>query len=59
MPGTWFAGRRCNGTPGPQDVLFKELGERIRDVRVGPDGSVYLLADHPQGRVLRVVPAEL
>jgi glucose/arabinose dehydrogenase len=46
-----------NGIPGPQDVLFKELGERIRDVRVGPDGAVYLLTDNAQGRVLRVVPA--
>jgi len=42
------------GTPGPQDVLFKELGERIRDVRMGPDGAVYLLTDNPNGRVLRV-----
>ena len=46
-----------NGQPGPQEVLFQELGERMRDVRVGPDGAVYLLTDHPQGRVLRVVPA--
>lgn len=45
-----------NGVPGPQDVLFKELGERMRDVRMGPDGAVYLLTDNPQGRVLRVVP---
>lgn len=48
-----------DGTPGPQDVLFKELGERIRDVRMGPEGAVYLLTDNPQGRVLRVVPASL
>lgn len=46
-----------NGTPGPQEVLFKELGERLRDVRVGPDGAVYLLTDNPQGRVLRVAPS--
>ncbi|MBY0490345.1 MAG: PQQ-dependent sugar dehydrogenase [Gemmatimonadaceae bacterium] len=46
-----------NGTPGPQELLFKELGERLRDVRVGPDGAVYLLTDSPQGRVLRVMPA--
>jgi glucose/arabinose dehydrogenase len=46
-----------NGVPGPQDVLFKELGERMRDVRMGPDGAVYLLTDNPQGRVLRAVPA--
>lgn len=45
------------GTPGPQELLFKELGERLRDVRVGPEGAVYLLTDSPQGRVLRVVPA--
>lgn len=44
------------GSPGPQELLFKELGERLRDVRVGPDGAVYLLTDSPQGRVLRVVP---
>lgn len=45
------------GTPGPQEVLFQELGERIRDVRAGPDGAIYLLTDSPDGRVLRVVPA--
>lgn len=45
------------GVPGPQEVLFQELGERIRDVRAGPDGAIYLLTDSPDGRVLRVVPA--
>jgi glucose/arabinose dehydrogenase len=33
------------------------LGERIRDVRQGPDGLVYVLTDDGNGRVLRVVPA--
>lgn len=47
----------AGGTPGPQDVLFTELGERIRDVRVGPDGALYLLTDSADGRVLRVLPA--
>ncbi|WP_249975829.1 PQQ-dependent sugar dehydrogenase [Vreelandella olivaria] len=37
--------------------LFGELEERIRDVRVGPDGAIYLLTDNPEGRVLRVTPA--
>jgi glucose/arabinose dehydrogenase len=45
------------GVPGPQEILFQELGERIRDVRAGPDGAIYLLTDNPNGRVLRVVPA--
>jgi aldose sugar dehydrogenase len=37
-------------------VLFQELGERLRDVRVGPDGALYLLSDSAEGRVLRVRP---
>jgi len=38
-----------------QVSLFKELGQRIRDVRVHPDGSIYILTDSDQGKVLRVV----
>lgn len=30
---------------------------RIRDVRVGPDGLVYLLTDQPNGAILRLEPA--
>jgi glucose/arabinose dehydrogenase len=44
------------GVPGPQELLFQEVGERIRDVRAGPDGAIYLLTDSPNGRVLRVLP---
>ncbi|MDP3521888.1 MAG: PQQ-dependent sugar dehydrogenase [Hydrogenophaga sp.] len=47
----------AKGLPGPQELLFQEVGERIRDVRTGPDGAIYLLTDSPNGRVLRVVPA--
>lgn len=39
-----------------EEVLLR--GEnRIRDVRQGPDGAVWLLTDDPQGEVLRVAPA--
>ena len=41
---------------GEQRVL-QPLGERIRDVRQGPDGHLYLLTDESQGAVLRVEPA--
>ncbi len=34
--------------------LLGELGARIRDVRVGPDGSVYLLTDEAEGRLMRI-----
>jgi glucose/arabinose dehydrogenase len=40
-----------------EEKLLTDLGERIRDVRNGPDGAIWLLTDHPEGRVLRVVPA--
>lgn len=33
------------------------LGQRIRDVRQGPDGAVYLLTDQPNGEILRLTPA--
>lgn len=46
-----------DGRPVDQEILFTELGERIRDVRSGPDGALYLLTDSVDGRVLRVVPA--
>ncbi|QBK05733.1 PQQ-dependent sugar dehydrogenase [Hylemonella gracilis] len=35
----------------------KAIGQRVRDVRQGPDGFIYVLTDHPQGRLLRLVPA--
>lgn len=34
--------------------LLKDLGARIRDVRLGPDGYLYLLTDSPSGKLLRV-----
>lgn len=40
-----------------QERLLEGLGERIRDVRQGPDGFLYLLSDAPDGKLLRVRPA--
>jgi glucose/arabinose dehydrogenase len=36
--------------------LLAELGERIRDVRQGPDGWLYVLTDQAQGRLIRLLP---
>jgi glucose/arabinose dehydrogenase len=36
--------------------LLENLGKRIRDVRQGPDGFVYVLTDGSNGEVLRVLP---
>lgn len=39
-----------------EERLLGDLGKRIRDVRVGNDGNVYVLTDEPDGQLLRVVP---
>ncbi|MDO9073990.1 MAG: PQQ-dependent sugar dehydrogenase [Rubrivivax sp.] len=37
-----------------REALLRELRERIRDVRQGPDGWLYLLTDSGNGQLLRV-----
>ncbi len=37
-----------------EESLLKGLGERIRDVRVAPDGSVWVTTDDAAGKVIRV-----
>lgn len=35
-----------------------ELGHRIRDVRIGPDGAIWMVTDHADGAVLRLTPQD-
>ncbi|MFD1912996.1 PQQ-dependent sugar dehydrogenase [Halodurantibacterium flavum] len=35
-----------------------EIGRRIRDVQVGPDGAIWVLTEHEDGEVLRLTPQE-
>ena len=39
-----------------EERLLEDRGERIRDVRVGPDGTVYVLTDAENGRLLALTP---
>ncbi|QDQ73023.1 PQQ-dependent sugar dehydrogenase [Pseudoluteimonas lycopersici] len=39
-----------------EERLLDELGARIRDVRAGADGNLYVLTDEDDGKLLRVVP---
>lgn len=41
-----------------RESLLRDLRQRIRDVRQGPDGLIYALADEKEGAVLRLEPAE-
>jgi glucose/arabinose dehydrogenase len=49
--------RPFDGKVRRESKLLPDLDERVRDVRQGPDGYIYLLTDHPQGRLLRLEPA--
>ena len=39
-----------------EERLLQDLGERIRDVRLGPDGNLYLVTDEDDGKLLRLEP---
>jgi glucose/arabinose dehydrogenase len=39
-----------------EERLLGDLKERIRDVRQGPDGALYVLTDAANGRLLKLVP---
>jgi glucose/arabinose dehydrogenase len=43
---------------GKEERLLQEMSERIRDVRMGPDGALWLLTDSSAGQILRVTPAK-
>ena len=39
-----------------EERLFGDRGQRIRDVREGPDGAIWLLVDADDGKLLRLDP---
>ncbi|MEI9814820.1 MAG: PQQ-dependent sugar dehydrogenase [Acidobacteriota bacterium] len=41
-----------------REALLTDLRQRIRDVKQGPDGLIYVLTDEPKGAVLRIEPAK-
>ena len=50
---------RFDGTkPVEEERLLEEMDERIRDVRIGPRGYIWLLTDSEDGRVLRMEPLQ-
>ena len=48
----------AGGKAVTEERMLEDLEERIRDVRQGPDGLIYLLTDHPDGMLLRLEPAD-
>ena len=41
-----------------REMLLTELRQRVRAVKQGPDGSIYLLTEEAQGALLRLEPAD-
>ncbi len=47
-----------NGEEMAREWILEELGERIRDVRQGPDDLIYVLTEAEEGALLRLSPAD-
>lgn len=46
-----------NGEPVYEEELLRGKMGRVRDVRVGPDGNIYVATDAPSGAIYRISPA--
>lgn len=46
----------AKGLPVVRESLLSELKQRIAEVRLGPDGLLYLLTDEPAGALLKIEP---
>ena len=58
LAGTMLVRLSLNGnTVTSEERLLQNLHERIRDVRQGPDGALWLLTDSSAGRIVRVTPS--
>jgi glucose/arabinose dehydrogenase len=40
-----------------REILLWDLHQRIRDVKQGPDGYIYMVTEQKDGAVMRIVPA--
>lgn len=47
---------RLQGRIIREEILLAELDVRIRDVRMSPEGSLYVLTDEENGRLFRLAP---
>jgi glucose/arabinose dehydrogenase len=44
------------GLEARREAMLLELRQRIRDVKQGPDGLLYLTTDMPDGAILKLEP---
>jgi glucose/arabinose dehydrogenase len=41
-----------------RETLLYDLHQRIRDVKQGPEGYIYMAVEQRDGSILRIVPAD-
>jgi aldose sugar dehydrogenase len=46
------------GKPTGQEKMLESLRQRYRDIRMGPDGDLYLLTDETDGAILKLTPGK-
>ena len=46
----------ANGRVTGEEHLLTDRNQRVRDVRQGPDGALYVVTDASEGELLRIVP---
>ncbi|MDR7231873.1 glucose/arabinose dehydrogenase [Caulobacter sp. BE264] len=39
-----------------EERLFTDIGGRVRDVAVGPDGAIYVVTDEEDGKLIKITP---
>jgi aldose sugar dehydrogenase len=47
----------ANNRVTSEEHLLTDRGQRVRDVRQGPDGALYIVTDEDSGELWRVAPA--
>jgi glucose/arabinose dehydrogenase len=55
-PGGLVRLRLAEGRVTGESRYVIDPGERVRNVRQGPDGLIYVLTDSPRGRIVRLEP---
>ena len=49
---------QMKATSSSEEKLLRDRCKRIRDVRQGPDGLLYIITDEDNGEVWRISPAK-